>query len=69
MANIDEHTFAKPSIEDRQKRRAKRTDRFIKQDTFWYFHITGGLIQSWQVFEDTEQVGWAWDDRAARRAD
>ncbi|MBT5037026.1 MAG: SnoaL-like domain-containing protein [Rhodospirillaceae bacterium] len=49
--------------------RAKRTDRFIKQDTFWYFHITGGFIQSWQVFEDTEQVGWAWDDRATRRVE
>jgi ketosteroid isomerase-like protein len=49
--------------------RAKRTDRFIKQDTFWYFHITGGLIKSWQVFEDTEQVGWAWEDNAARRVD
>ncbi len=49
--------------------RAKRTDRFIKQDTFWYFHIAQGLIQFWEVFEDTEQVGWAWDDGATRRAE
>ncbi|MEE8172737.1 MAG: nuclear transport factor 2 family protein [Alphaproteobacteria bacterium] len=49
--------------------RAKRTDRFIKQDTFWYFRVSGGQIQLWQVFEDTEQVGWAWDDAATRRAD
>ena len=49
--------------------RAKCTDRFIKQDTLWYFRISAGQIQSWQVFEDTEQVGWAWDDAAARRAD
>jgi ketosteroid isomerase-like protein len=49
--------------------RAKRTDRFIKQDTFWYFRVAGGLIVLWQVFEDTEQVGWAWDDGAARRPD
>jgi ketosteroid isomerase-like protein len=49
--------------------RAKRTDRFIKQDTFWYFRVTGGTIQHWQVFEDTEQVGWAWDDAATRRAE
>lgn len=49
--------------------RAKRTDRFIKQDTLWYFRISGGVIQHWQVFEDTEQVGWAWDDGATRRAE
>jgi len=49
--------------------RAKRTDRFIKQDTFWYFHVACGVIQHWQVFEDTEQVGWAWEDSAARRAE
>lgn len=49
--------------------RAKRTDRFIKQDTFWYFRISGGKIQFWEVFEDTEQVGWAWDDTATRRAE
>ena len=49
--------------------RAKRTDRFIKQDTFWYFRFSGGKIQFWEVFEDTEQVGWAWDDSATRRAE
>ena len=49
--------------------RAKHTDRFIKQDTFWYFQVTGGIIRHWQVFEDTEQVRWAWDDGATRRAD
>ena len=49
--------------------RAKRTDRFIKQVTFWYFQVMGGIIRYWQVFEDTEQVGWAWDDGATRRAD
>ena len=49
--------------------RAKRTDRFIKQDTLWYFRVACGVIQHWQVFEDTEQVGWAWEDSAARRAE
>ena len=49
--------------------RAKHTDRFIKQDTMWYFRVFGGEIQLWQVFEDTEQVGWAWDDAATRRAE
>ena len=49
--------------------RAKRTDRFIKQDTFWYFRVSGGLIRFWQVFEDTAQVSWAWDDSATRRAE
>ncbi len=49
--------------------RAKHTDRFIKQDTFWYFRVSGGRIAFWQVFEDTEQVSWAWGDAATRRAD
>ena len=49
--------------------RAKRTDRFIKQDTLWYFRVACGVIQHWQVFEDTEQVGWAWEDGATRRAE
>ena len=45
--------------------RAKGTGRFIKQDTSWYFRVTKGRISHWQVFEDTEQVSWAWDDAAA----
>ena len=47
--------------------RAKRTDRFIKQDTFWYFKVSDQKIQLWQVFEDTAQVQWAWNDSAMRR--
>ena len=49
--------------------RAKRTDRFIKQDTCWHFRIVNDRIAHWQVFEDTEQVAWAWDDAATRRAE
>jgi len=47
--------------------RAKRTDRFIKQDTCWYFRVKDQHIKLWQVFEDTEQVSWAWSDDAIRR--
>lgn len=43
---------------------SKTTGRLIKQDTSWHFQIRNGLILHWQVFEDTEQVSWAWDDRA-----
>jgi len=49
--------------------RAKHTDRFIKQDTCWHFHIVASKIIQWQVFEDTEQVGWAWDDSATRKSE
>ena len=45
---------------------SKTTGRFIKQDTAWYFRVRGGKILLWQVFEDTAQVAWAWDDRARR---
>lgn len=45
---------------------AKNTGRLIKQDTAWYFRVSDGKIRHWQVFEDTAQVAWAWDDRAAR---
>ncbi len=43
---------------------AKKTGRLIKQDTAWHFQVRGGKIAYWQVFEDTEQIAWAWDDTA-----
>jgi ketosteroid isomerase-like protein len=45
---------------------SKTTGRLIKQDTAWHFRVRSGKIVLWQVFEDTAQVAWAWDDRAAR---
>ncbi len=44
--------------------RARNTNRFIKQDTCWYFEVKDSKIKKWQVFEDTEQVKWAWNDGA-----
>lgn len=47
--------------------RAANTNRFIKQDTSWYFKIKSNKIFYWQVFEDTEQVSWAWNDSSSRK--
>ncbi len=43
---------------------ARNTGRVLHQDTAWLFRVTSGKIVFWQAFEDTEQINWAWDDRA-----
>ena len=63
IVSENEHVF----VIINETSRAANTNRFIKQDTSWYFKIKSKKICYCQVFEDTEQVSWAWDDYASRK--